>query len=78
MESTQDQIEIEGDRYLTRDAAAKLLHVHWRTLRRWEKGAYGPRVIRVGLTPYYGAADIRDWLRNGGRRPVGRPRKVQA
>jgi len=76
METTT--IEIEGDRYLPREAAAKILNVHWRTLRRWEKGNYGPRVIRVGLSPYYCAADIRYWLRNGGRRPVGRPRKVRA
>jgi hypothetical protein len=69
-------IEIEGDRYLPREAAVALLHVHWRTLRRWEKSGYGPRVIRVGLAPYYPLADIRAWLANGGKRSVGRPRRV--
>ena len=53
--------------YLTASAAAKELHVHPFTLRRWRKASYGPKPVKVGGRLYYVRSDIRSWLESLGK-----------
>ena len=75
-EKHTDEIVIDGERWLPREAFAKLVHIHWRTAWRWQKTGRGPRCFYIGRRPFYPLADVKQWLANGGKRPVGRPRKV--
>lgn len=52
--------------YLTAGAAAKELHVHPFTLRRWRHAGYGPKPVKVGGRLYYTRSDIRSWLESLG------------
>ena len=51
---------LEG--YLTTDEAARGLHVHWRTLKRWQSHGNGPPQVRIGRRVYYRRDDIAAWL----------------
>lgn len=50
------------DDYLSVERAAKALHVHPHTLKRWRWNNYGPHPIKVGGRMYYRASDIQCWL----------------
>lgn len=67
MEHTSESV-LTG--YLSAKDAAKELHVHPFTLRRWRKASYGPKPVRVGGRLYYTRADIRSWLASLGSNPA--------
>jgi hypothetical protein len=67
-------ITIGNETYLTAAQCAALIHKSARSLREYERRKVGPRITRIGCTPLYRLSDVQDWLANGGRRPVGRPR----
>lgn len=52
--------------YLSVTAAAKALHVHPHTLKRWRWNNYGPQPVKVGGRMYYRASDIQRWLQSLG------------
>lgn len=54
--------------YLTPSDAAKALHVHPHTLKRWRARNYGPQPVRVGMRLYYRASDIYGWLESLGQK----------
>lgn len=56
--------------YMSAKDAAKQLHVHPFTLRRWRKVPYGPKPVKVGGRLYYRRNDIQDWLQSLGTSPA--------
>jgi predicted DNA-binding transcriptional regulator AlpA len=48
--------------YLSVASAAKALHVHPHTLKRWRWNNYGPQPVKVGGRMYYRASEIQRWL----------------
>lgn len=48
---------------LTKRAAAKLLGVSERTLRRWELGNVGPPTLAVGKRRWFARDVLRQWLK---------------
>jgi len=59
--------------YLTPPDAARALHVHPHTLKRWRWRNYGPSPVRVGQRLYYRASDIQGWLDS-----LGQPQAAKA
>lgn len=52
--------------YLPVASAAKALHVHPHTLKRWRWNNYGPQPVKVGGRMYYRATEIQRWLESLG------------
>lgn len=48
--------------YLPVPAAAKALHVHPHTLKRWRWRSYGPQPVKIGGRLFYRVSDIETWL----------------
>ena len=49
------------DRFLSKEQAAEMLHVHVGTLLRWDHMGIGPRRIKVGRKVLYSRAAVADW-----------------
>lgn len=51
-----------SDKLMTRKQAARLLHVHEKTLVRWAREGKGPGYIRVGRKVLYPVSTLNAWL----------------
>lgn len=52
--------------YASRPKAARMLHKHEFTLKRWARAGYGPQPVKVGGRLYYRISDIERWLESLG------------
>jgi predicted DNA-binding transcriptional regulator AlpA len=57
-----DPIQIPAPEFLRRKDAAKFISMSVAFLRKAEREGRGPRMSRLGKSPVYSVADLRDWV----------------
>jgi predicted DNA-binding transcriptional regulator AlpA len=60
---------MNGDNSISRDQAARMLHVSRNTILRWSRDQFGPPFFRVGRKVLYLERDVSAWLASRREQP---------